>query len=114
MRAENDDFLRLLVAANFTDNVFLLDGPANFVGHVKARTHFPWIGNNAARQPHGIFARDYRLRNPVDLTSERIRMPIEQQSFPSAHPQNGPRALFHGMLDNHRRPEAFVEEISPR
>ena len=70
MCAEDDDFIRLLVAPNFAHNVFLSDGPANLVGHVEARAHLPWIGRGGPCKSHGIFARHNGLRNPVNFTGQ--------------------------------------------
>src|SRR5256885_15326388 len=68
--AEDDDFIRLLVATNFAHNVFLSDGPANLVGHVEARAHLPWIGCDGPCKSHGVFARHNGLRNLVNFTGQ--------------------------------------------
>ena len=89
MRAEDDNFIRLLVAADFADNVFLFDRPADFIGHVEARTQFPRISSDGTRKPQGVFARDDCLWDFVDLSIESVCMPVEQQPLPCAHPENG-------------------------
>src|SRR5260370_8076642 len=103
----------LLVPAYSADEVLLLDWTANLVGDVKMHTHLPWIGRDSACKPHGIFARHDGLRNLVDLTGKRIRVAIEQQPFPRAHPQDGPCAFLTGMLPDHRGPQIFVEHTTP-
>ena len=86
MRAKDDNFVRLLIASDLAHNVFLLHRFANLVGHVKVHSHFPWISGDGPRKLHRIFARHDCLRNLIDLAGKRIRMAIEQQPFPRAHP----------------------------
>ena len=113
MRAENDGFVGLFAAANFADDIFLFDGAADFVRHREAHANFAGVGGNGARQAHGVFARKDCLRNNVELAVASIGVPVQQQTFARAHPQNCGGAAFHGAIDDGRRLRILVEQIGP-
>src|SRR5207245_4777171 len=56
MRAENDNFIWLFIAADFAYNVLLFDRPANFVGHVEVHSHFSRIASHGPYTQHPVFA----------------------------------------------------------
>ena len=80
---------------------------------VETHTHFAWICGHSSRQTHGVFARDDRLRNLVDRARQRIGVAIKQQPFTRAHPKNRGSASLESLLNDFRRAQIFVEEISP-
>src|SRR5258708_19534514 len=90
MRAENDDFIRLLIAANLANDILLLDRSANFIGHFERDFHFARIRTSKTRQPHRVFTPDNRLRDSVDPAVEEVCMPLEEHPLPRPHPHNSP------------------------
>src|SRR2546425_11202350 len=69
---------RSLIAADFSNHVFLLDWPADFVRHEEPDAHFSRISSDGARESQRVFARDHGLRNLVNLARQRIRVAIER------------------------------------
>src|SRR2546427_2893767 len=51
----------------------LLDGPADFVGHVQPHADLPWIRGDGSRQAQAVFARQYGLGNLVNLAGQGDR-----------------------------------------
>ena len=68
MRPKNHNFVRPLITANFTHNIFLLCRPPNFIRHVQMHANFPGIGGNGSRQSHGVFPGKDGLRHLVNFT----------------------------------------------
>src|SRR2546425_4366473 len=60
---------RSLIAADFSNHVFLLDWPADFVRHEEPDAHFSRISSDGARESQRVFARDHGLRSE-EHTSE--------------------------------------------
>jgi len=50
MRAKNDDFVGLFVAADFADHVELIHRAANFIGHGEPHAHLAGIRRHRALQ----------------------------------------------------------------
>ena len=71
MRAEDDDFVGLFVAANFADHVELVHRAADFVGHGEAHAHFAGMGRHNALQSQSVFTGDNRLGRCVSSSPIR-------------------------------------------
>ena len=95
MRAENDDFVGLFVAANFADHIELLHRAADFVGHGEAHADFAGICRHGALQAQRVFARDNRLGEWASRLAIRgIGVAIEQFAFALAGPKDCGGAAF--------------------
>ncbi len=116
MRAENHHFVGFLAPADFAHHVFLLERPANLVGHREPHADsLPncGAGRNEARQAQGVFPRHDCLGNLVEFAQERIGVPVEQHAFARRHPQNRCGARLHRTADNLRRTHVLVEQVGP-
>src|SRR2546427_11676044 len=91
----------------------LLDGPADFVGHVQPHADLPWIRGDGSRQAQAVFARQYGLGNLVNLAGQGIRMAIKEQLFPRTDPENRCSAFFDGPANDHRRAKILFLKVSP-
>src|SRR6266850_559088 len=113
MRAQDDGLIRLFVAADFSDNVFLFDGPTDFVGHVQPYADPCLVSGDGSRQAQPVFTRQYGLRNLVNLPGQGIRVAIKEQPFPSTDPENRRSAFFDGAVNDHRWAKILVEQVRP-
>src|ERR1700733_7579774 len=113
MGAKNYGFVGLFVAGNFGDDVFLVNWRADFVGHGKTRANFSRISEHCARKSEGVFARDYRLRQSLELAVADIGVAIEEQAFAGAFPEDGSGSGFDGAIDDVWLAKIFVEEVGP-
>src|SRR5258707_11311184 len=114
MGGENYDLVWLFPPANFSNDIFLLYRPANSVRHAEPRTSLAGMCRDGSSKPHRVFPRDHGLRNLVNLPHERIRVPVQQQPFSRARPENCARTALYGSRDDRGRSQIFVEEIGPR
>src|SRR5882757_2397662 len=113
MRAENDCFIGHFAAANFSYYIFLFRRTADFVGHAEAHTHFAGVGGYCSRQPHGIFARDHCLGNPLQCSVASVGVAIEQEVLACTHPENRGSASLYGALDYAWGLRVLAKEIGP-
>ncbi len=109
MRAENYAFVRLFVAGDFSDDVFLVDGRADFVGHGKMCANFSGISEHGARKPESVFAGDDGLRDFFELAVAGVGVAIEKETFARAFPEDCGGAGLDGAFDDVWGAKIFVE-----
>src|SRR5260370_11664070 len=95
MRAQNHDFIGLLVSTNFTDNVFLLDRAANLVRHLQEHERSVWVHGDQPCEVHRVFPRNDPLWNLVDFAMQSVGMAVKQLSFPCSQAKKGPGSTPH-------------------
>src|ERR1700722_5941210 len=109
MRAKNYALVRLFVAANFGDDVLLVDWRADFIGHGKTCANFSGISEYGARKPESVFARDYGLGDFLQLAVADIGVAIQKEAFAGALPEDCGGSGFTSAFDDLRGAKIFVE-----
>ncbi len=112
MRAEQDEFVRLLATANFPDDVFGFRGTANVVRHIETGANFLSCGDESC-DAFGVFARQNGLRQLLEFTVDGYIVAIQQEIGARGHPEYCGGASLHGAVNNFVVHIVFGDEVFP-
>src|ERR1700675_925281 len=112
MRAENDKLVWLLAASDLRDHVCGFDWAANLAGDTQIRP-YRMPGGEQASDSLSIFARHQHLRDAVDFSGKRIRMPVKNVMLARGDERDRFRLAIDGGGDNRRCFCIFGEEVVP-
>src|SRR5271170_332414 len=113
MSAEDDDFVRLFIAANFADDIFLFAWAADLVGHGETKADLGGIRDGSSFEAQAVLPGEDSLWNCFEPAIRRIGVAIQKFALAFAGPENGSGTGFYGALDDRRRNVVLTEKIRP-